>query len=327
MMEREFSVTISVLDADLEHTHYMFLRTYFTRHPGVVGCLAYERGGRCRHWHAQGVCRVVATSGVRARNDFLRAVGWWSANPYGNKLHVLFRELSQKDLHTFIGMLGYCGKDEGEYDGWDIAYHEDITDDMKDRGAEKYAMYGAPEKFTVITLTRANLMDRVTAFWKVYKRRGLFAGVPARIEAVLLAMLRTGTFRPSGDWCVPRFGEGADHTRAQAMFRVYQLPHTATEEDVYWFFFYRQNNWSNRRSNLSDAQRALLFARSAREAEDPSDTPNLSKQGGSSGSGTTRTLGISQNSYRLHQMQEHQAMMMMCARTHIEGGRIYLLAK
>ena len=95
------------------------------------------------------------------------------------------------------------------------------------------------------------------------------------------------------------------------------------------FFFYRQN-WNNRRSDLSEEQRASLFAssaREAREAEDPSGTPNLSKQGGSSGSGTTRTLGISQNSYRLHQMQEHQAMMMMCARTHIEGGRVYLLAK
>ena len=155
---------------------------------------------------------------------------------------MLFRELKNRDLHTPEGMLGYTLKDCDEYDGWMALLHDDVTDAEVERGRELYAMFGAPEKCNTVSLTRVNLLERATAFYKVNKRRGMFHLDPTPIEEVLLAMLVSGNFRPGAEWIVPRFGEGANYTRAANLFRLYIDPKSAKLEDLAEVFFIQNIN-------------------------------------------------------------------------------------
>lgn len=239
-MARWFSVTCSVLNTDFHEVDFNKFATFFTDYC-PWGAVAYEKGTRVRHWHAQGVCKLETTSARMAKNDCLRFLEWYPyRSPYGGGLHLVFKELKHRDLHTPEGMLGYCFKDMDEYEGWCSVVSDSVTDGQIERGMELYGMYGAPEKATVVTLTRLNLMDRVTAFYKVNKRRGMFHIQPTPLEEVILAMLSGGNFRPSAEWIIPRFGQGASYTRMADLFRLYRAPETATLDDVAQIFFTEQ---------------------------------------------------------------------------------------
>jgi hypothetical protein len=150
--ERWFSVTCSVKGEDLREADFNHFATWITD-KADWGAVAYERGSRIRHWHAQGVAKVTTTSYLMACNDCKRWLGWYPhRSPYGNKLYLLFRELKNRDLHTPEGMLGYTLKDCDEYDGWMALLHDDVTDCEVERGRELYAMFGAPEKCNTCSL-------------------------------------------------------------------------------------------------------------------------------------------------------------------------------
>ena len=167
-----------------------------------------------------------------ARNECRRFLGWDHSNPYGNLLHIVFKELKGTSIRTPEGMVGYCVKDMNEYEGWEVFQHHMVTPDDIQIGLDLYTMFGAPEKKNVVCLTRNNIMECAFAFWKTRRRSNIFSVEQAPLLEVLCGMLQTGFFRPTAEWIIPRFGEGMDMRRARAMFRVHQDPNSATEQDV-----------------------------------------------------------------------------------------------
>ena len=115
--------------ADLSAQHFRHFATFFTQFC-EWGLVAYERGGTIRQWHAQGVCRLQTTTGIMARNECRRFLGWDHSNPYGNLLHIMFKELKGTSICTpeAEGMVGYCVKDMNEYEGWEAFQHHMVRE-------------------------------------------------------------------------------------------------------------------------------------------------------------------------------------------------------
>ena len=85
----------------------------FLRLRCLAGLFGVERGGHERNTHLQGVIRLVVSSGRRCSNELKKALGWMPKHdPAGS--HILTKALTGKALHTWIGMIGYCTKDEGQ---------------------------------------------------------------------------------------------------------------------------------------------------------------------------------------------------------------------
>ena len=63
----------------------------------------------CEHLHIQGVIRIYDSSAQWASRHLREYLGW--KKDYGK---IMMKGLTGKRLHTFIGMIGYCLKDEGQ---------------------------------------------------------------------------------------------------------------------------------------------------------------------------------------------------------------------
>ncbi|KAL3702136.1 hypothetical protein R1sor_020158 [Riccia sorocarpa] len=78
----------------------------------TVGLIALERGDATLQLHIQGVLALLSTSTKAIKEDILKAIGWKNDCPLGGAICV--KALTNKGVHTLVGMVGYCTKDEQE---------------------------------------------------------------------------------------------------------------------------------------------------------------------------------------------------------------------
>ena len=76
---------------------------------------------------------------------------------------VALKSLSQKGMHTFVGLIGYCLKDEKCE--WFRCVCHNVTDDMMADGHEAYMRMGVPAFKKRVQLFPKNIFELTAQFY------------------------------------------------------------------------------------------------------------------------------------------------------------------
>jgi hypothetical protein len=64
--------------------------------------------------HLQMVCRIYISNVITLSKLIKKALGWDDVIIASPRHHVHYKLLKGVGMHTYIGMIGYCLKDQGE---------------------------------------------------------------------------------------------------------------------------------------------------------------------------------------------------------------------
>jgi len=223
----ELSVTISVGDFDIDIACLKKMQD-FLETECISGLCSIGRGGALSRLRLQMVCQMMASSATVVSKRIKTHLGWDKpgAAPMGH--HILTKTLRNTGLHTFIGMLGYCIKDQGE-DHFDCVHHN-VTDEQMKEGVEEYVKYGTPFTKNRVILTHQNVIEKAATFYK-FKQLG------STLPGTLLPMLQSGQYIPSTSWVSPVCQGGIDYSKAAALWKCMMQPDTMNMDDVTQIFF------------------------------------------------------------------------------------------
>jgi hypothetical protein len=146
----EFSITVGTPGRDIGPE----VKVGLVRFVNIFCKFAYfglERGSSREYLQWQGV--IITNSDIAANvlNRKIKAFLGWLKQVDG-KTHVKVKALTHNnDLHTSIGMLGYCSKDMGKEHYDEI--RKGVTDEMLERGKEIYALLGNKDFKEKVCLT------------------------------------------------------------------------------------------------------------------------------------------------------------------------------
>lgn len=193
----------------------------FLQHRCIKGVAAYEHGGIGGHGHWQCVfqCRASSAKAVKLHLDHV-------LRPRFSDMDLCVRLLTGRRLHTFVGMVGYCFKDEGVSPDW-VVIEKGIEQRDKDLGREEYLKYGVSRSSRdKVSLNPRNLLERM----QVYAERHAFRHCgPLQL---ITDMIHTGTYTLGAEWVVPRIGSGMDEQRFETLWYINQHPTQATTDMV-----------------------------------------------------------------------------------------------
>lgn len=226
-VERDLSVTMTRNGRDVDVRGLDLLKEWTESNPSVLNSvISTERGANEDNLHFQAVFRTIGIA-PKALNYRLRVVLGWEE---GYKIQV--KTLKNTGLHCFDGMVGYTTKDYG------LPHFKccmkNITDDMVARGRRLYTQFGASSMKGRQELTPANIMLRAMTFYMFKCRKD---GPSPTIGQVLLAMIQSGHFYPSGKWVVPYHGAGMDWARVSALWDMMISPRAAEISMINEVFF------------------------------------------------------------------------------------------
>jgi hypothetical protein len=137
---REFSVTIEETGRDvpvgLEERLELFLADCCTR-----GLFGRERGAAKGNLHWQGIVETQETTTQQGLHRVLKRVVWGPGDA-PQYAHVKVTAVTgRSELHTFVGMLGYCTKDSNE--GHFREVRKNVSDDLIAQGKDIYVLHGS----------------------------------------------------------------------------------------------------------------------------------------------------------------------------------------
>jgi hypothetical protein len=172
-----------------------------------------------------------------------------------------------RDLRSFIGMLGYCSKDSGKPHFREIKLNvtkEDIVE-----GKEIHALEGRADLKHKICLTKANIFERTFVWWK-YSGKGRALG--SFFRGTIRQMLATGKFYFHSDWVSGR-AEGMHEIRADAAWRILTaFPGTQAEMgDITSILFYQRPGNRDRYWNGQERYRRLEEEKNSRLLQEADD--------------------------------------------------------
>ncbi|KAL2611588.1 hypothetical protein R1flu_023280 [Riccia fluitans] len=124
--------------------------------------LALERGDSFLQLHVQGMVGVKTSSTRILKREIKEMIGWESNGLVGAS--VCLKSLHYKGLHTVIGLIGYCLKDEGAPHF--KFYSKNVSEEQKAEGHRMHNIYGASEYKHKLELTLANIVGRALQFCK-----------------------------------------------------------------------------------------------------------------------------------------------------------------
>ncbi|KAL3695201.1 hypothetical protein R1sor_009277 [Riccia sorocarpa] len=142
---------------------------------------------------------------------------------------VYVKKLSNKGIHTFVGMVGYCLKDRKELHF--RVCMKDISDAVQREGMLLYIFYGAADLKNRVELNPSNVMQRALQYNKFVSHHPLGTSFQGCIRRMLVG----GHYTPSTGWLI---NKGMDLTRMTSMWRVYLQPGALTMADVKNIFFW-----------------------------------------------------------------------------------------
>jgi hypothetical protein len=210
----EFSITVGTPGRDIGPEVKGGL-VRFVNHFCKFAYFGLERGSSREYFHWQGV--IITNSDIAANvlnrkiMQFLGRLG-----QVDGKTHIKVKALTHNnDLHTSIGMLGYCSKDMGKEHFDEI--RKGVTDEILERGKESYAVLGSKDFKEKVCLTKDNIFERAFIFW-LYSRSVQRYHTPPFIT-ILRQMLKSGNYFLSAEW-VTKSAEGMDPERAEALWQV-----------------------------------------------------------------------------------------------------------
>lgn len=189
-----------------------------------------ERGGVLSQLHLQGAISLHVTSAGVVTRQLREAIGFNGQDGGGHT--IMCRELKGTNLHTFVGMVGYCSKDVGL--AHFTHFFAGVTQQDIDAGHELYIQFGSSEEMkNRVILNSSNILTRAAVFNK-YKCRH---PIGMSFHNVLVEMHRTGKYIPDAKWLVPVAGKGMQYSRAEAAWRMFLLPEKVTRGDVSLVYF------------------------------------------------------------------------------------------
>jgi hypothetical protein len=194
--KHQFSVTLVRLRGDVTDGEVDRVRGWFIIH-GTRWYLGVEHGSVEFRRHMQCVLETEEFASAISVNRALKHVLGWDGI---RNCRVCIKTLKQTGLHTFLGMVGYCSKDQ--YDNNPekpfVSFHSGLSNEEFKRARDQYLHWGKPNK-NRSELTPANLMDKATLFATV-KMRGVRAPDFAKTVGT---MLNTGQYFLSSQWAKP----------------------------------------------------------------------------------------------------------------------------
>ena len=219
----EVSVTIAVGGADVDRALMQRINTFLVERTHVGKC-SLERGGAAFHLHFQMVARLQAKSTIAVSKVVKTYLGWDVVQPAGGM--VMCRRLTNRRLHTFHGLLGYCMKDASR-EHFETVDHNVAAEDIA-LGLEQYALFGQEESKNRVPLTMKNLVDRVF-MWRKYNCKH-----PLVVDfgRDLYKMLKTGKYYPATSWVIVGCGKGYEPSRMQSLYKIMVMPVQITRQDV-----------------------------------------------------------------------------------------------
>jgi hypothetical protein len=141
------------------------------------------------------------------------------------KYSISMKPLKGVGLHTRIGMIGYCMKDQS-HDWFKGISDQDVAD-----GAVLYMRLGATLKNRTV-LNYKDIMER--AFLWIQFHAG---DATKSIEEILLAMLQSGQYFPSMEVIRHRDGNVFEKAKLQTVWRMTVQANTTTLDDVDYIMF------------------------------------------------------------------------------------------
>ncbi|KAL3692874.1 hypothetical protein R1sor_006525 [Riccia sorocarpa] len=224
----ELSVTISIAGSDISPTLFPLIQDFLQCQCHChVGAFAIERGGSLLNLHLQGVVSMECSSAVDAKKRITAAIDWTEHRPVGAGACV--KKLTNKGIHTFVGMVGYCLKDRQE-----LHFRmcmKNITDAAQREGMLLFTFYGAADLKNRVELNPTNIMQRALQFNKFLSHHPLGTS----FRGCLRRMIVSGHYTPSTSWVI---NKGMDRNHMAALWKCYIQPCTVSFADIDSVFFW-----------------------------------------------------------------------------------------
>ncbi|MCO5553829.1 hypothetical protein L7F22_007355 [Adiantum nelumboides] len=147
-------------------------------------------------------------------------LGWGKALSPGGV--VLCHALTQRRLHTFEGMVGYCLKDDGR-PHFQVMQHN-ITIDQINKGIELYMLHGSDEAKNMVCLMPANIFKRA----HMYLKYGSSHPLGNDFLLTVHEMIKSGEYYPTSSWITPHQGRGMKRVKIAALWMSMVYPLTMT---------------------------------------------------------------------------------------------------
>jgi len=192
--------------------------------------ITVEKGEVERHLHLQGVVVLNTTSPKACKISIFRALGYGAKLekvPQGLKISL--RSLTQKGLHTPIGIIGYARKDRALLHFKEIVRHNVSDQDLED-GDHQYLLHGkAPEMKKRADLNPFNLLNRMMLYFKYNSKLVADSHDPL---GLLLSMVQSGSYNIPLSWIYGGSTHGLDLARFGSVWKCNIMPEDVKIDDL-----------------------------------------------------------------------------------------------
>ncbi|KAL3694993.1 hypothetical protein R1sor_008644 [Riccia sorocarpa] len=254
--QMQVSVTIGQIGADIEPQVFEQMAA-FLQSNADMGVTALERGDSQLQLHIQGMLCIKNSSVRSLKDDIKTAIDWHEGAPLGASICV--KSLTQKGLHTVLGMIGYCHKDEDEMHF--RVFHKNVTDQQIEEGRKHYVIHGACAYKNRVELHPTNILNRAMQF----RRYRCKNPVSISFRGCLRQMLQSCQYIPALRWLVT---SAVSRERAETLWRAATVPDSVTLTDVVHIFFARipQSRYYEPKHPAEVIHEAVKYAEQREEA-------------------------------------------------------------
>ncbi|KAL2622311.1 hypothetical protein R1flu_002516 [Riccia fluitans] len=154
----DVSLTIGIVGVDIQGETFDKVADFINQN-ARMGIITLETGDDHLLLHIQGMISIKASSTRSLKADLRSVIGWDENAPPGASICV--KALRDRRIHTVIGIIGYCLKDEHE-EHFRI-HTKNISEQQKEDGRRRHVIYGASEYKNV--LRRSSLRNRGNRRW------------------------------------------------------------------------------------------------------------------------------------------------------------------
>ncbi|KAL2644354.1 hypothetical protein R1flu_011941 [Riccia fluitans] len=221
----DVSLTIGIPGENVDDKVFDLLVKWL-EYKAEMAVLALERRDSFLQLHVQGMVRVKASSTRILKREIQEVIGWESNGLVGAS--VCLKSLHYKGLHTVIGLIGYCLKDEGAPHF--NFYSKNISEEQKVEGRRMHSIYGALEYKHKLELTPANILGRALQFRKYQVKNPL----SITFRRCITEMIRSGQYILEFRWLTTA---KISRLRAKRIWRACTSPESVEVPDVEAMFF------------------------------------------------------------------------------------------
>ncbi|KAL3688685.1 hypothetical protein R1sor_014994 [Riccia sorocarpa] len=222
----ELSITICITGSDLSPQLFPLVDDFLQREC-EAGLFAVERGGSLLNLHLQGVIAIICTSALDVKKRITAAIHWDENRPL--VAGVCVKKLTNKGIHTFVGMVGYCLKDRKDFHF--RVTMKNINDAVQREGMMLFTFFGAADLKNRVELNPSTIMQRALQYNKYVSHHPLGTS----FRGCIRRMLVRGHYTPSTTWLI---NKEMDKSCMAALWKCYVQPGTITLADVDQIFFW-----------------------------------------------------------------------------------------